>query len=401
MERLQRIAGNRLLDIAMAALTFMCLVRLALALPERAHRIDFAHYYASSRTLLETGRPYGVDLEPMYQRFGFDVPEEIRHATNPPSLLWLFAPFAWLPPAGAFIAWTLVQALALAAILWQTKRLLAGRLSDRAWRFVCCGVISSHPVYWHFCFSQTQLLLAALVLAAFAWHRHGKHTHACLAVTAAGLLKLFPFILLPWFVWRGRWKSASITLVAGAAAVLLTGIPHWIAFFRQGYPLVTSWTLGHPYNSSLPALLVNLISPPGAETLNPVWWPVAGLLGAILLAVAYLVCRQGRGDAELEFSLLSVAMLAGSLVSWGHYLVFLIFPVAVWITHLANNPTPGRIAAFAMALAFFSVGPQQNAFLNAHPHLNVVVNWMPLYGLLVMGGALVSANRDSTNKTRR
>jgi hypothetical protein len=390
METLKRIASNRLWDVAFLALAVTCLVRLAFALPERAHRIDLAHYYTSSRLLVQTGHPYGVSLDPLYRQYGFDVPEDIHEATNPPALIWLFVPFAMLPPVWAFVTWALVQTLALGVIFWQIKCLLGERLSDRAWRLLFFGTLASHALYWHYCMSQTQFLLAALVLTGFAWHKEGKHTPACLAVTAAGLLKLFPLILLPWFFWRGRWKSAVAAGIFGAAVIAATGVGHWREFLRTAYPHIQTYALDESYNYTLPSLVLNLVhvgAKPGSVQAT-IAWRGAWVAGLLLIGAAYLACRQERRDEEVEFSLLSVAMLAGSLVAWGHYLVFLIFPIAVWITRMKNCTSLKTVIFSALALALLNVGPQRNPFLLAHPYLNVLVNWIPLYGLLIMGIAL-------------
>src|SRR5512136_1761535 len=110
--------------------------------------------------------------------FRYDVPI----VTNPPGLLWLFAPFALLPPRVAFWVWVAVETASLAAILWLTRRLLSGRLTTRAWWFVMAATLSSSSIYWHFLYSQVQLPLVALVLAGYAWRRSGHQMVACLAV---------------------------------------------------------------------------------------------------------------------------------------------------------------------------------------------------------------------------
>jgi hypothetical protein len=200
MQQRVRWTQNRLLDFAAVLFAVVGVVRLALVLPARSTQNDFAHYYVTSRLALDGRNPYGVPLEPLYAAQGFAYQAEVPVATNPPTLLWLFAPLALLPSRAAYWVWTAVQAISLAAILALTRRLLRERLSARAWRFVAAGTLASATVYWHFVYAQWQLPLAALVLAAFAWQAAGKHTLACLTIAAAALIKLYPAVLLPWFV---------------------------------------------------------------------------------------------------------------------------------------------------------------------------------------------------------
>src|SRR5258706_404626 len=103
----------------------------------------------------------------------------------------------------------------------------------RAWRFLVCGAVASVPMLIHFTESQTQLLIGALLLAALALLLKGRPTTACLTVVAAGLLKLFPFVLLPWFVWRGgrAWRHrailAGLSLATVAVGVAISGLSLW------------------------------------------------------------------------------------------------------------------------------------------------------------------------------
>src|SRR5471032_705075 len=156
------VAKNRLLDIGMGFIALLALGHLALALPGRVFEWDFAHYYVSSRMLLEGQDPYGVALEPESRQQGFVTSEVIPRATNPPPLLWLVAAFAWAPPRVAFWAWTTVQAISLVAVLLLTRVLLQGRLSARAWWFLGAGVVASQAVFYHFRLQAAQLLLVAI-----------------------------------------------------------------------------------------------------------------------------------------------------------------------------------------------------------------------------------------------
>src|SRR5258708_38695741 len=103
--RWRRLAGNRLLDAGAIGIAAMVVVWIATEVPERSRTIDFAHYYASSRVLIEGGNPYTTPLSALFDRWGFVYFEDIPFGTNPPPLLWLFAPFALLSPQAGDAAW--------------------------------------------------------------------------------------------------------------------------------------------------------------------------------------------------------------------------------------------------------------------------------------------------------
>ena len=99
--------------------------------------------------------------EPFYACHGFSFQEDVPVVTNPPTLVWLFAPLARLAPATAFGAWVAVQGICLVAILRFTRELLGNQFSARGWRLVYAATIYSAAVYWQFFYAQWHLLLAA------------------------------------------------------------------------------------------------------------------------------------------------------------------------------------------------------------------------------------------------
>lgn len=168
---------------------------------------DFAHYWLSSRLLLDGRVPYGVPLGPPGRAAGLTLDLGVRYATSTPAFLVLFEPLAALPPRTAYLLWALVQLASLAAVLVLSLRLVEDRVPRWGLRLLAGLTVVGFSVWDHFFFSQTQLLLMALVLAALHLSTRGRHGAAVLLVTAAGLLKLYPLALLPWFVgraWRER-----------------------------------------------------------------------------------------------------------------------------------------------------------------------------------------------------
>ena len=192
MDWLRRLSRNRLFDVGAAVIAILAVVRIAVTLPQRVGADDFAHYYIAGRIFNEGGDPYAVELTPYYARYGFAVPdlEQVR-SPNMPAFFFLIGPVAALPVRVAYGVWMALAVGCLVAVLFLVNRLLRYRLSERGRYFVVLGAIASAPVFWHFFYAQVGLLLAALVLAGYAWHRVGHPVWGCVAVTVAGLVKLF------------------------------------------------------------------------------------------------------------------------------------------------------------------------------------------------------------------
>jgi hypothetical protein len=392
----RQLAQNRLLDVGAAAIALMCVGRIAAVLPSRATQNDFAHYYVTSRMMWNGENPYPVPLAPRYAQYGLVFQEEVPVATNPPVLLWMFAPLALLPARVAFAAWLAVQVASLCVILWLTRRLLGERLTPRGFRFVCAATVASAAVYWHFYYSQMQLLLAALVLAAYTRHRAGNHVTACLVATVAGLIKLYPFVLLPWFVGRCggdvrlRAARAMVALSVGVVVVFITDLSRWRDFFHYGMPQLASYAINHSFNFTVPSLVTNLgyaaydFAPPVVTA--RVWWAVGAMVGLAMMGLAYLAVVRAVRDPEAEFCLLCVAMLVGSFKAEGHYFVFLIFPVAVAAARVAERISWRSLIGFCLLLLCLNnLGTYEAPWLDRHLYLKILCNYTPLYGLLALG----------------
>lgn len=397
MKLLTRLGRNRLLDVGGLLIAVATVGRIALMLPQRAVENDFAHYYVSSRLALEGQNLYRTSLAPLYPKYGFVFHPRVPSPTNPPVLVWLFAPFAVLRPAWAFGLWVALQTVSLGVVLWLTKRLLRGRLSERGWRFVCAGVVASQIVYWHFYFSQVQLLLVAVVLLAYVLLLDGRHEAACLAVTAAGLLKLFPFVLLPWFIWRARSDFRGRARLAGISAALIllvvaaTGPALWVDFFAHGVDVVMASLINNGFTLSLPSLMINIgagtVGFGGSAAAARVWWGASLGGGLVVITLAYVVCLRMARDREVEFCLLCVAMLVCGITGWVHYLVFLIFPMAVAAVRVATSRSRARVIGFGMLwlLLLNSADVWGARLLEFGRAAIMAVNHTPLYAMCALG----------------
>ena len=401
MNRLRRIGRVRLLDLGALALALIITLKITLVLPQRSVQNDFAHYYISSRLYVEGRNPYATPMQPLYEHYGFHLHPNLTKGSNPPLLLLFFAPFTLLPPALAFSFWVIVQVASLVVILNLTRQLLGDRISLRGFRFLCMAVLGSGAVYTHFFYSQVQLQLAAMTLAAFAWLRSGKSIAACSAAMLAALVKLYPLALVPWFVWHGgkdvrsRLKLAALCLGLAGVVVAATGLETWQEFLQGTPELFRWWIINRSFNYTVPSFVINLFSSihgfaPAPELAQWIYKIAMGC-GLAILATAYVMCwrtchEKYREYREKEFGLLCIAMLASSLIAWGHYLVFLIFPFAVAVVQVRAKPSSWRVFGLVAVWLFFNcVVAMESPFLNEHLVLKVIVNYLPLYGILGLG----------------
>lgn len=383
-----------LLTLLGIALCLVGLLRVAIILPSRSTHNDFAHYYVSSRLLLEGRDPYYAPFAYEYGRLGLEYDPRVFSATNPPPLVFLTQPLALLEPRPAFYIWTTVQGLALAVTLLLLWRILGNRTSMDGFLVLAGALVVAGATYRDFYFGQIQLLLGAIILGAYVLHVEGRPAIAWLLVTIACLLKLFPLVLLPWFVWKGSGRASEKLLrlmpsLLVTAAVFAVTVPLWPGFLGSGLAAVKSNVINQTGNYSAFSFVVNLghalanFSP--SPALAASLWSAGAICAALLVVAAYAVCVNGRTQLENQLCLLLLTTLLASPTAWDHYFVLAFLPFCVFALATLNQPSTKRVVA--VVLVYFGTLHLMNlGGLVTHPVLKVLLSYLPTY--VVFGLAL-------------
>jgi hypothetical protein len=94
-------------------------------------------------------------------------------------------------------------------------------------------------------------------------------------------------------------------------------------------------------------------------------------------------------------------MLAGSMIAWGHYFVFLIFPMAVAVVCASIYPSITRLLIVALIFLALNVHiTRLSPFFDRHIYLKILVFYIPLYGLMGLGILLANAILKSFSTAR-
>lgn len=389
-------------------------VRIARMLPSRTNKNDFAHYYISSRMLLQGVSPYENYLANQYEAYGFVFDKRINHGTNPPTLIWLFSPLARLAPKQAFLSWAIIQALSLIAILVILKRLLHNRISAETWWVICALTLISSPVYYNFYYSQVQLLLTALVLAAYLLQKSGRHHFALFTITVTEMIKLFPLALVPWFIWRadkkiwGRALYSLEALLIACGVVYLTGPKLWVDFLRYASVVIDANSVNRSFNYSLPSFILNLAYASHdfrvSQGFTSLWLTVGMLAGIAIIILTYVINFFGRPDHDIQFSMLCLSMVIGSITAWGHYLILLIFSLTIGFIEVSNRKSIKLSLLFGVILFSIISAGSESLLFSHHITYNVLNNYIPLYSMLILFVLLsieLMAHKNSLNGSGR
>jgi hypothetical protein len=312
--------------------------------------MDFFQEWASARNLFE-GLPIYTSQRITIERYlgKFDAQSVIVEVNaHPPTSVLLAIPFVPLDYFKALVAWNLVSLCALLASLWIVARQLSIPL--KAWCLfpAIMLLMFNGPFRQQNLQGQLNLILLLLLTGAWALDRSERPWLAGALLGMATAIKLFPAFLILFFLIRKRWKvaiGAILSLVAWTGFTLaVLGASAYRSYFFDVIPqvqdFISLWT-----NSSLTGLCRKLFGPATQKTgligaFAPVWnFPILSRIASLVLSgvvVAVLVWftrrAHSRREADRAFGLALTAMLLVSPITWDHYFLLLLVPLAlVWL----------------------------------------------------------------------
>jgi hypothetical protein len=320
---------------------------------------DFTAYLAAARALAAQQSPY-------------DLPSLFPYL-YPLTLAWLLIPFLLAPVWLSAAVWYWI-AIASFAFVVRGSAAAAGAPATRWQVLILCmaiGVALVQIVQNELLNGQVNLVVAALSIAAVQASERRAPVRAAALWGLAVAIKLFPLILVPWFVLRGRWGALALGLAAAAVLSLLPVL--WTG------PIAIEWTAG--YFNDLAAgramarpdwIHLNLASIIGhlvGFARTPLW--LAGAVAAALVGGIMLLDWRTRGTvpeaaAALLYLLLVVLV---SPKSETHHMVFTI-PAVVALS--VQRLTKTRLAGLGLLAVVFNVGFEVAAVRDAFLLLYVV-----------------------------
>jgi hypothetical protein len=353
----------------------------------------------------------------------------------PPFAALLLAPLCLFGYALSMLGVALVYAVSFGVSLKLSDR-LAGETAPKPWWVVVLPPALALPVIWeNFNFGQPNLMLLAMMLAGIALLSAGRQGSAGAMFALATALKAFPVAVLPYLLWRRRWRAAASMITLTAVLLLLVPAPFrgfarnldetrtWFNAmvlsadadgFGQRPEQNWSWK-----NDSLIAVTHRLLRPLNSEALDPEAKPfyvnvldlsyqqanlvviaIAALIGLGFIAVLPPERRRTPRSNAAEYGVLLALMTVASPLARDYYFVWLL-PAITVLVYRAALEAQARTRAItggllAVAVALF-------ALRAAHPP----PHWPQAYGnnlwaTAVIVGALVwHMRRDAKSEAAR
>ncbi len=323
----------------------------------------------------------------------------------PPFYGMLFVPFVGMDGMTVLLGHRIMNTvlIAITALIWL-----------RMWRlpFVSLSaaslliVFNFRPLADTLAYGQIDLVLLFLLTLALWALRSGRDVAAGVLVALGTLFKIYPILLLAFFVVKGHWRALA-GFVAGMAvlnglAIAIVGWNEHVIYITQVLPNIggtTSWV----ENQTISGFLARLTDSPRSATIyqNEMVRLLGTLIsGAVSLAVCVLALRPASRESTgyaLQYGLFLLLMVLASPAAWMHYETLLVIPFGALILHLRDRTVSLTYAsALALSFALIAYGNQWSFYDGTiYGLLTIAGVSYKFYGMLLLGGVLaVEALRE-------
>jgi hypothetical protein len=326
---------------------------------------DFGIYYVSAQLLRHGANPYLTDLGPAARRLGFD-PGVATRATDPPAFLLAVEPLTMLSLETSQRLWFAINLGALLLAIFLLLRRRESGLTGTMVLSLAVLALIFPPVGNDLADGQskTQILLLLVIMIGMLDRKRDRA--AGLVLAAASLLRVFPLLLLGYFLIRRRWRVVTYAIAGLAAGGILTlfaaGVSNSFAFlFHAPAFLTRPEFLSNTSNVSITAVISRGFWFVYGPTLD--WWPKLACRGGVvtadlaIFAFVVLATPSARHDDRdwRALSLWTIAAVMLTPTAWFFDLSLMLIPFLLMASGVAKGTVSGRAYAMAAATYFLAV----------------------------------------------
>jgi hypothetical protein len=319
---------------------------------------DFPIFYYTARLVADGMPMYGASPA----RYGIEWGPHLGNL-NPPHFQLLLQPLAWVPYERALVAWSVLNAAALALSLAVIVRTLGIRLTFKKVFGLGALVVASAPFTSVAITAEWSFLLLAPFTLAWASARRGRWGAAGGWLGLCVALKLFFLLFLPWLLLQRRWgalaAAGTIVMLAFAGGAAVHG---WATYglWLESLRAVDWWWL--PMNASGQGFVSRLVDGGGVirplvaapALLQPMAAAGAAIVGVVSVTAAVRFAPRGAGVDGSFLVLLAGALLASPL-GWVYYVPLAVGPAAGAIASGAWTGVPRgwRVTVLAASVGLY------------------------------------------------
>ncbi len=337
----------------------------------REEATDFPTFYYGAKLIFQE------DLSP-YSPKNWNLAEreyggKLWPYLYPPPSLFAFWPFlAFEYETAKVVMLVLNHALGLAFFYVFAIKTLGWRPEDSLATLGLVYLFFFHP--WVTTIEHGQINMVVLLLIVGAWYAEKRNAHPAISafcLAAATMLKVYPGILLTYYVFKKKWRSLlwAISFLLAFSLLAAFALPgdtwqDWAETVpSQGYGeevlgIHPGSTNNQSINGFTSRLFIGrnlrmdvLIYNPRAAAIVPYLLSGLIVLATFLLIIVYLrrINTPEEEGIGFTFSFLLVAMFLAAPFSWDHHLVFLL-PAIYYAFHTSIEKGAGHISIVWLAL---------------------------------------------------
>jgi alpha-1,2-mannosyltransferase len=285
---------------------------------------DFGSYYRAARAVAAGQSPYLLDEHGWLGAYPYA-----------PVFPYLLIPLGQLDYLWACRLWLLLNWLTLAACCGLVLRLAGSSWAGPHWQWLMLGLIPTAAYIWATLrVGQVSLLMFLGCLAWADFRRRGWRFAGGFCLAPACALKLAPGVFIPYMLLRRDFRGLAGVAAASAALALApaawVGLDGVVPLHRQWIQHTSQTQVPEqtfrPGNQSLLAQLARLPAISSGHELYSkenldrlcAWYPVlvAGLLGLLLVGLAWRKLDPSLGGETLEVALLLVFLTLAHPRGW-------------------------------------------------------------------------------------
>lgn len=350
---------------------------------------DFKAYFVASRLLEQGENIYDLELQREETALiGFDP--DLTYYLYPSLLATLLLPISHLPIHQAALVWNTVNLLFLIAIVWLLTQTfdLRNRLALHYPWFVLLFFLAA-PTTIALRIGQANIATLFFVTLCLWADQRGADKLSGFALALATLLKIFPIVLLIWFLWQKKYRTIVWFLFFGALLIVTNAL----FMAATGKFILVDW---HYITNVLPNLQppsqydnhalsgflyrFNIASPLIRSML-------AGLV--VLLSGQSFVRAMRTKQSEVAYAILLCGALLITSLTWTSTLIFLSIPIAVLLYIAKGN---GRFVPILLiiGISYFCINSTRLLFNIGMPvaDSNIILS-LPFLGIIAIWSALV------------
>ena len=371
--------------------------------------MDFLSYYVGA-SAIQQGKPlYTLETHDVVSAsIGIRM---VGRYLYPPTFAILIQPFLVLSPYAASLLWFFVNV----SLLLAGVGILLSQSNLRDYRIRIALLLLPvlfTPVLMTLYLGQVNILIFTLIVLVWLSFVHGRRYTSGVMLALAAWIKIWPIILIAYFVWKREWKVVSGALIGllliGVLTFALAGDGQTISFFTDKLPEISRGTepgMDH-LNQSIPGVFAKLFAPRSNYVHPLIQSPMLAqqgsrvatllLIGATVLLSSRPIVLKYREQFSIEFMLVVIAamLITGRLFESN---LTLLLPAYFFIAeklHRERTATWGQIALLVVSIMLIDLhrviwtlaNPDKQAlswFLLIFPFLGVILIWFILAEMLL------------------